>query len=125
MYQCAGHSWSVPELAAVSGLSRAALARIFHQALGQTPMQYLTDWRMALARGHLRTGELGVASIARIVGHNSRPTPSQPHSAATTANHPALGDNQSRRATGGRPPGTMQEIEAGLNPRDRGSSPCS
>lgn len=37
MHQCAGHSWSVPELAAVSGLSRAAFARIFHEALGQPP----------------------------------------------------------------------------------------
>lgn len=71
MHEDAGRSWSVPELAALSGLSRAALARTFHEALGQTPMQYLTDWRMALARDHLRTGELGMASIARGVGYSS------------------------------------------------------
>ncbi|MFF3397452.1 cupin domain-containing protein [Streptomyces sp. NPDC002659] len=71
MHEDAGHSWSVPELAAVSGLSRAAFARIFHEALGQTPMQYLTDWRMALARDHLRTGALGMAAIARSVGYSS------------------------------------------------------
>jgi AraC-like DNA-binding protein len=34
-------------------------------------MQYLTDWRMTLARDHLRTGELGMASIARAVGYSS------------------------------------------------------
>jgi AraC-like DNA-binding protein len=71
MHEDAGHPWSVPELAAISGLSRAAFARTFHEALGQTPMQYLTDWRMALARDHLRTGELGMAGIARSVGYSS------------------------------------------------------
>jgi transcriptional regulator GlxA family with amidase domain len=35
--------WTVPELAAISGLSRAAFARIFQLALGQAPMQYLTE----------------------------------------------------------------------------------
>ncbi|WP_407646125.1 AraC family transcriptional regulator [Actinacidiphila oryziradicis] len=41
--RAAGHPWSVPELAEISGLSRAAFARTFRDALGQTPMQYLTD----------------------------------------------------------------------------------
>src|SRR6185436_14131536 len=53
MHQDAARPWTVPELAAISGLSRAAFARVFSQALGQTPMQYLTDWRMAIARDHL------------------------------------------------------------------------
>ena len=39
----AARPWTVPELAAVSGLSRAAFARSFQQALGQAPIQYLTD----------------------------------------------------------------------------------
>ncbi|AJC61065.1 AraC family transcriptional regulator [Streptomyces sp. 769] len=71
MHEDAGRAWSVTELAALSGLSRAAFARAFRDVLGQTPMQYLTDWRMALARDHLRTGELGLASIARSVGYGS------------------------------------------------------
>ncbi|MFD4506441.1 cupin domain-containing protein [Streptomyces sp. NPDC058457] len=65
------HPWTVPELAAISRLSRAAFARTFHEALDQTPMQYLTDWRMTLARDHLRTGELGIADIAHSVGYTS------------------------------------------------------
>jgi len=71
MHEDAGHPWTVPELAAISGLSRAAFARTFRDVLGQTPMQYLTDWRMALARDHLRTGELSTAGIARTVGYSS------------------------------------------------------
>jgi AraC-like DNA-binding protein len=71
MHADAAHSWTVPELAAVSGLSRAAFARSFQQALGQAPMQYLTDWRMTLARDHLRTGELALAQIAARTGYAS------------------------------------------------------
>lgn len=71
MHADAAHPWTVPELAAVSGLSRAAFARSFQQALGQAPMQYLTDWRMTLARDHLRTGELTLAQIAARTGYAS------------------------------------------------------
>ncbi|WP_458691109.1 cupin domain-containing protein [Nocardia tengchongensis] len=39
-----GHPWTVPELAALSQLSRPAFARHFERALGRAPMQYLTDW---------------------------------------------------------------------------------
>ena len=67
----AGHSWTVPELAAISGLSRAAFARVFRDALGQAPLQYLTEWRMTLARDHLRAGELSLANIAATVGYGS------------------------------------------------------
>jgi len=67
----AAHRWAVPELAALSGLSRAAFARAFQHALGQAPMQYLTEWRMTLARDHLRSGELTLAQIADRTGYTS------------------------------------------------------
>lgn len=71
MHANPAHSWTVPELAAVSGLSRAAFARSFQHALGQAPMQYLTDWRMTLARDHLRRGELTLTQIAAHTGYAS------------------------------------------------------
>ncbi|MFG2041623.1 AraC family transcriptional regulator [Dactylosporangium sp. NPDC048998] len=71
MHEDAGHPWTVPELAAISGLSRAAFARAFRDTLGQAPLQYLTDWRMTLARDHLRAGELNLAGIAAAVGYGS------------------------------------------------------
>jgi AraC-like DNA-binding protein len=67
----AAHPWTVPELAALSGLSRAAFARAFQHGLGQAPMQYLTEWRMTLARDYLRSGELSLAHIARRTGYTS------------------------------------------------------
>jgi AraC-like DNA-binding protein len=71
MHTDATHAWTVPELAALSGLSRAAFARIFQLALGQAPMQYLTEWRMTLARDHLRAGELTLAQIGARTGYAS------------------------------------------------------
>jgi AraC-like DNA-binding protein len=45
-------------------MSRATFARVFHQALGQAPMQYLTDWRMTLARDLLLAQEVPIDEIA-------------------------------------------------------------
>lgn len=67
----AAHPWTVSELGALSGLSRAAFARAFQHALGQAPMQYLTEWRMTLARDHLRSGDLSLAQIASRTGYTS------------------------------------------------------
>lgn len=66
-----GHPWTVPELASLSGLSRPTFARKFEHSLAQAPMQYLTEWRMTLARDHLRTGELTIAQIADRTGYAS------------------------------------------------------
>lgn len=63
--------WTVPQLAALSGFSRPAFARNFEQALGQTPMRYLTEWRMTLARDFLRMDELSITEIAQRVGYGS------------------------------------------------------
>jgi AraC-like DNA-binding protein len=71
MHGDAARAWTVPELAAVSGLSRATFARAFREALGQAPMQYLTEWRMTLARDHLRADDLSLAQIADATGYGS------------------------------------------------------
>ncbi|MFD7340287.1 cupin domain-containing protein [Streptomyces violascens] len=71
MHENAAHPWTVPELAEISGLSRAAFARVFREALGQAPVQYLTEWRMTLARDHLRADDLSLAQIADKVGYSS------------------------------------------------------
>lgn len=66
-----GHPWEIAELAKLSGFSRASFARAFGAALGQTPMQYLTDWRMALARDYLSSGKMDLAGIASLTGYGS------------------------------------------------------
>ncbi|MGW0601574.1 cupin domain-containing protein [Streptomyces sp. NPDC002776] len=44
------HPWTLPALAAKSGVSRAHLARRFHALVGQPPMTYLRQRRLALRR---------------------------------------------------------------------------
>jgi AraC-like DNA-binding protein len=64
--------WTVAKLAADVGVSRAALARRFAAAVGETPMAYLAGWRLALAADLLRQHpEATIASIARQVGYGS------------------------------------------------------
>ncbi|WP_290051030.1 AraC family transcriptional regulator [Amycolatopsis solani] len=64
--------WTVADLASATGISRAALARRFAVAVGETPMAYLTGWRLALAADLLRQHrETTIGSVARQVGYGS------------------------------------------------------
>ena len=63
--------WTVEELAKMSNMSRATFARVFQDVLGETPMRYLTDWRMTIARDLLRTQDVPLAEVASRVGYTS------------------------------------------------------
>jgi AraC-like DNA-binding protein len=71
MHEHPERSWTVPELAHLSAMSRPSFARNFERALGQTPMQYLTDWRLTLAREYLLANELTLEQIAHRTGYSS------------------------------------------------------
>ena len=71
MHEDPEHGWTVPELAHLSAMSRPSFARNFERALGQTPMQYLTDWRLTLAREYLLANELTLEQIAQRTGYSS------------------------------------------------------
>ncbi|MEW2084025.1 AraC family transcriptional regulator [Streptomyces sp. NPDC005283] len=64
------HSWTVASLAAKCGVSRAGLARRFHELVGEPPMAYLTGWRLALAADLLRESDATVEAVARKVGYS-------------------------------------------------------
>jgi AraC-like DNA-binding protein len=61
--------WTVAELAARVGVSRAAFARRFTAVVGEPPLAYLTGWRIALAADLLRRTDHTVGVIARQVGY--------------------------------------------------------
>ncbi|MGH3767679.1 MAG: AraC family transcriptional regulator [Pseudonocardiaceae bacterium] len=63
--------WTVATLATATGVSRAALARRFTHLVGEPPMTYLTNWRLALAADLLRDSDATIATIARQVGYGS------------------------------------------------------
>lgn len=71
LHDTPAHPWTVAELAAGVGVSRAALARRFTALVGEPPMAYLTGWRIALAADLLRKTDQTVHSIAGKVGYAS------------------------------------------------------
>ena len=54
-----------------TGVSRAALARRFHDVVGDPPVTYLTKWRLALAADLLLEPGATVERVARQVGYGS------------------------------------------------------
>jgi AraC-like DNA-binding protein len=72
IHENAERAWTVEDLARIALMSRASFARVFQQTLGQTPMQYLSDWRMTLARDLLLTDGLSLSQIAHRVGYSSQ-----------------------------------------------------
>ena len=63
--------WSVPAMASAVGLSRSAFAERFRAATGETPMQWLTRYRLSRAAEYLRTTDAGIREIARLTGYDS------------------------------------------------------
>lgn len=63
--------WTIDELGREVGLSRSSLHERFAALVGQTPMQYLSNWRMQLGAGLLRDTSAKVATIAQEVGYDS------------------------------------------------------
>jgi AraC-like DNA-binding protein len=71
MHRAPERRWTVEALATAAAVSRSALDRRFREAVGRSPIRYLTEWRMHLAEELLATNELTVAAIARRVGYDS------------------------------------------------------
>jgi AraC-like DNA-binding protein len=64
-------TWSVAELGAVAGLSRAAFARRFTALVGEPPLAYVTRWRMTAATRLLRDTDKPLGQVADAVGYGS------------------------------------------------------
>lgn len=63
-------AWRVADLAALAGMSRSRFMRQFAETVGQSPLAYLTGWRLTLAHLLLTRG-LGVKVVAARVGFGS------------------------------------------------------
>ncbi|NYD52669.1 AraC-like DNA-binding protein [Actinomadura luteofluorescens] len=65
------HPWTVADLAAGVGVSRAALAQRFAKLVGEPPMAYLTGVRLAQAADLLRETDATLEAVARRVGYGN------------------------------------------------------
>jgi AraC-like DNA-binding protein len=63
--------WTVADLAAEVAVSRSVLDERFRRILGRSPIRYLTEWRMHVARDLLWSSDLTVAQVAHRVGYES------------------------------------------------------
>ena len=67
----AGEPTALPEVAARLGVTDRHLRRIFQQALGVTPIDYLTTQRLLLAKQLLTDTALPIAQVALLSGYES------------------------------------------------------
>jgi len=71
LHEDPGKEWTVEQLAREAALSRSAFFHRFRRVMGLTPIEYLTSWRMALAKNLLGRGNAGMHEIAEQVGYGS------------------------------------------------------
>jgi len=62
--------WTLEDLVNTANMSRGNLIRIFRNATGQTPIEYLIGIRLQRATNFLRNSELPITEIAYQVGFN-------------------------------------------------------
>ncbi|WP_197363264.1 cupin domain-containing protein, partial [Streptomyces clavuligerus] len=63
--------WTVASLAAAVGASRARFAHRFTELVGQSPMAYLTEWRICRAADLLARTDATVDAVSRQVGYSN------------------------------------------------------
>lgn len=71
MHEDPAHRWTLQNLAERAGMSRSTFAQKFKQAVGTSPMDYLINWRMALASDRLENSSDPIAVIASSLGYKS------------------------------------------------------
>lgn len=68
MHEAPGEPWTLQRMAARAGMSRTAFANRFRDVVGQTPVDYLAGWRIALAQSRLRNGR-AIKLLANELGY--------------------------------------------------------
>jgi AraC-like DNA-binding protein len=72
MHRNPSHPWTLITLARETAVSRSVLAERFRHFLGESPMSYLTRWRLHLAKQMLASTTCSVAQVATEAGYESQ-----------------------------------------------------
>ena len=117
MHDEPARSWTVEQLAEITGMSRSRFMDVFPRMLGTTPAAYLNAWRLTLGQRELMRGGQ-VKRVARRVGFGSAASFSRAYSRMFGA--PPTSVRATQLAVGG----AVSEPTRLLD-RDRGSKPAS
>ena len=71
MHESPGDPWTVEQLAQASGMSRTAFAVKFKQLVGQSPAEYVANWRLTIAQTRLQEG-VPLKMLASELGYSSQ-----------------------------------------------------
>jgi AraC-like DNA-binding protein len=71
MHDEPARDWTVEELGQRAGVSRSTFALRFKETVGVSPMEYLTRWRMLLARDRMANTSDSISEIAWSLGYES------------------------------------------------------
>ncbi len=71
IHESPGEAWTVEQLAQTSGMSRTAFAVKFKQLVGQSPAEYVANWRLSIAQARLCEGA-PLKMLASELGYSSQ-----------------------------------------------------
>ena len=71
IHEDVSYRWTVAELGKRAGMSRSVFASQFRKALGCAPIEYLSQWRLALAQEALIRGNKSLDRLAYDIGYES------------------------------------------------------
>ncbi|MFK7940155.1 MAG: AraC family transcriptional regulator [Roseovarius sp.] len=70
-HKAPAEAWTIEGMARVAGLSRTGFAVLFQKKLQMTPMQYVTAWRMEIAKSELCAAGASLTQAAERAGYAS------------------------------------------------------
>ncbi|MHA7628554.1 AraC family transcriptional regulator [Corallococcus sp. M7] len=65
------HPWTVEAMAKLAGMSRSTFAARFQHVIGESPLTYLTQWRMHTATRLMTESDASLTAIAEAVGYET------------------------------------------------------
>ena len=104
MHDNPAHHWTLQSLAERAGMSRTAFTLRFRDKVGQSPLEYLTGWRMLLAGERLKHSSDPISVIALSLGYESE-------SAFSTAFRRVTGSSPRQHSRGRLPIPTLRSAE--------------
>jgi len=70
IHEAPAHPWGLEEMASLALMSRSKFAELFKRIVGQSPGDYLIDWRIVVAKSLLKQDK-SVALVANSVGYEN------------------------------------------------------